>query len=776
MDANGARFQVVPLAAGGDGLSFVPASRRLRLASIGAHAPPADRDAAEAAASIPRGALDGSASFALLDSARARVLAGGAAPGLVEIMRAAPGETFGDLALRLDGVLCVVLDSGGLRLAAPFVEDLDPPFDPLDVTLPGFTAGRLALGPDGVLWVLDRDGLRLARLEGRPLPALLPPRSQVELFRPEPRNPDLPRLEPAPLDLPAGRVARSLASDRPGRLVLLLWPETPGEAAPELLVIEGSERWRAALSGGLLPFDIGALASGRVALLFAGWPAGRTAEAVAIELPEAADGENLLPAGAIYPLPDWDGGGFLISAMTPAHYGQGAGDAFRPRPLVALSRRTYARSGRSSAARLDSGMPGFTWHRLYLEAALPPGTGITVGLRAHDGVAEGPVAPHHFGVTPGESRGPHGVWQPQRSELPFHPGLLGEEPVPDRCGLFACLAQAAEGPDRALRGRWLDVELTLHGDGRATPELVGLRIWGPRFSYRDCYLPRLYRNPIAAGGDPEEATARIDFLDRFLALFEGVLTPMEDEVAAAFRLTAPATAPSGALEGIAAWLDLPLEPALPLARQRRQLAEATTLWRRRGTLAGLKHALDIATGDLAARGDIVVVEHFRLRRTMATVLGVRLEPDEDPLLPGRRQGGNAVVGRTLVLGGDAEREFLALFRPEVLDAAEEEEVLRFLDEQADRVTVLVHRELSTETLGLVRRTVETEVPAHVEARVLAGSRPLLVGLSALLEVDTYTRPRPPRPGVVLDATRLGAPAFLNDVPSLDPRLEGGASA
>ena len=176
---------------------------------------------------------------------------------------------------------------------------------------------------------------------------------------------------------------------------------------------------------------------------------------------------------------------------------------------------------------------------------------------------------------------------------------------------------------------------------------------------------------------------------------------------------------------------------------------------------------------MAARGDIVVVEHFRLRRTMATILGARLEPAEDPLMPGRRQGGNSVVGRALILGAETEREFLALFRPEQLDAAEEEAVLRFLDEQANRVTVLVHRAVDAGTLGLIRRTVEAEVPAHVEARVLTGSRPLLVGLSALVAVDTYTRPRPPRAGVVLDATRLGAPVFLAETASLDPRLGGG---
>ena len=71
---------------------------------------------------------------------------------------------------------------------------------------------------------------------------------------------------------------------------------------------------------------------------------------------------------------------------------------------------------------------------------------------------------------------------------------------------------------------------------------------------------------------PPRATAQgpasgADFLDRFLGLFESVLTPLEDQVAASWRLTAPATAPAEALDWLAGWIGL-------LARARPRRASA----------------------------------------------------------------------------------------------------------------------------------------------------------------------------------------------------------
>ena len=85
--------------------------------------------------------------------------------------------------------------------------------------------------------------------------------------------------------------------------------------------------------------------------------------------------------------------------------------------------------------------------------------------------------------------------------------------------------------------------------------------------------------------------------------------------------------------------------------------------------------------------------------------------------------------------------------------------------------MLVHREVDEDLLRLIRRIAEQESPAHVETTVLLAGRPLIVALSSLLGVDSYLRSHERRPGVQIQASRLGG-AFLRDAASLDPRLEG----
>jgi phage tail-like protein len=267
-----------------------------------------------------------------------------------------------------------------------------------------------------------------------------------------------------------------------------------------------------------------------------------------------------------------------------------------------------------------------------------------------------------------------------------------------------------------------------------------------------------------------------DFQSRLLANFEGVLTRLEDRVAAAHLLTDPAVLADEHLDWLASWIGVAFDPALPPARRRDWLRAAPELARWHGTRTGLRLALDIATGGAVRGGEVLVVEDFRLRRILATLLGVDLADEDDPLLPGLQVSGNSIVGDTLFVGDRERGELAALFDAGQLGAAGEAAALEFDARLAHRATVLVHQEFEPQDLGLLRRIVRLEAPAHVDVRVATATWPLLVGIASLVGVDTYLGPpRLPRP-VQVQRSALGGGDFLIGAVALDPRLAGAPAA
>ncbi len=270
-------------------------------------------------------------------------------------------------------------------------------------------------------------------------------------------------------------------------------------------------------------------------------------------------------------------------------------------PLVSQRRPRFAPSATIYLPTLDGKQPGCVWHRLLLDASIPPECTVAVASRADDDPARLPSAT--WNDEPALLRRATG------SELPW-------ETAERAAGLdtWELLFQRAQG-------RYLELRLTLTGSGRGTPRLRALRAWYPRFSYLDHYLPAAYRE------DPESAS----FLDRFLANFEGFFTNIEDRIAAVQLLLDVRGAPAEALEWLASWFGVALDPAWDEARRRLFLRHATDFFEWRGTVPGLRMALRLVFDDCP--GDSIfdvqpqrvpairIVEGFSTRTVPAALYG-----------------------------------------------------------------------------------------------------------------------------------------------------------
>jgi phage tail-like protein len=333
------------------------------------------------------------------------------------------------------------------------------------------------------------------------------------------------------------------------------------------------------------------------------------------------------------------------------------------------------------------------------------------------------------------------------------------------------LVQRAGLAVRALRGRYLAVKVELSGDGRATPQIAALRIYGPRFSYVDHYLPELYReNTFGPAIDAPGGSTRADFFERFVDIFEEPMTQMEDRVAAAYRLTAPDSTPQDNVDWLGSWIGVDPSP-LPPSRRRARLAATPKLYKERGTVQGVSDAIDVDTGGLCTRGAVIVLEDYRLRHTFVTILGANLGSTNDPLLPGAWQSSNSFVGDTLFLGDEHRKEFLALFSNVFETASEQQALQSFFDALAHRMTVFVHDEVETVDMQVVQRTVEREKPAHVAITYMRASQAFLVGMASLLGVNSYLAPQPLKETARVDVSTIGSHAYITQIAALDPRVD-----
>jgi phage tail-like protein len=260
----------------------------------------------------------------------------------------------------------------------------------------------------------------------------------------------------------------------------------------------------------------------------------------------------------------------------------------------------------------DGREPDCVWHRLMIDACIPPETEVQVWSRAANEQRE--LALAQWQREPGLHLRRDG------SELPFIPGrttALGG-------GTWELLLQNA-------RGRYLQLQLGLIGNGRSSPRLYALRAYYPRFSYLNHYLPAVYRE------DQESAS----FLDRFLSNIEGFYTSIEDRIAMAQVLLDARTTPPEALDWLAGWFGVALDPAWDERKRRLFIKHGVSFFQLRGTMRGLEIALRLVLEDCVDEtlfdaspprtrrpSGIRIVEKYLTRRASPVVFG---DPTDTPL-------------------------------------------------------------------------------------------------------------------------------------------------
>jgi len=770
-----------------DGLAFCTANNTLQLASVFAlSGTVANEDFNQANVLIDAApmTLDVFGNYARWDASSGMVMAGGSgpsdAPAPNEVPIYVPGtHNVTDLAMGYDGVLYIAVDGALVMI------DRRNRWPNETLTAPGFVFWRLAALPEGGVIALDRMNAQLGKVAGLPLQAGPADTPNPGLLQPCQANTNPPRMV-AVVALPASENYVALApmdmTRTPPQFAVLSWGSNePSNQTAYLRVFTETTLTGAVqtLGGVRYPYALAWLGGDKFAVL-------RTHLNESLIYNLTATANALVPAGESYILSAANVGPMVHGFDQPPNYANAAGASPLMLPLLPLSLNTLAAGGATSArgpAVIDSGTTQCVWHRAYIEADVPARCGAILWLAAADSPAELLQAdtvwfPHVLGdadmtAIPGAMMddAPTAVWQSVSTEVPFAPTLLSGELVKNRRGLFMALIQRANKAVRNLSGRFLGVRIQLNGDGRNSPQIAGVRFYGPRFSYVQKYLPEIYHEAkFPPESEVDGASTRRDFLERFVGLFEAQFTRIEDRVAGAYLLTRPESTPDAALDWLGGWVGI--KPShYPQSRRRARLLATPDLYQWRGTAKGVTEALDVATDGACTRGAILVIEDFKLRHLFATILGADLSVKDNPLLPGTWGSSNSMVGDTLFLGDPhMQAELQALYQNDLHIAGDAQAEQAFYDQLAFRMTVFVHDQVENINLKMVQRIVEAEKPAHVQAFVKVATEPFMIGLASLLGVNTYPGPAPPRNPVTVNVSEIGRYDVVTEMPSLDPRM------
>jgi phage tail-like protein len=468
----------------------------------------------------------------------------------------------------------------------------------------GLRALDLAPGCCGGLWLLDerKQLFELDRALG--LVGLEPDSPAPELFQPI-GEPARSRATPRPahgLDLTGldSAIDPIAVEALPGGAVALL--SRQGGAGKLFLIRPDGTIAAVPLPDGFVPHDMawgGATLRDSTTGMRLAVTGGSGNQAISFGLVGEGAALTLAPMPEAFPLRRY-GGRALVSVLGMLNYDSGT----RP-DWLALVERPRLRFGETVTfvtPIFDAVTPQTVWDRIRIDGCIPAGTSVTIEARSAD--EKDPVS----GLSGEWFAQPPLILNPNGSEFAgYGPSAVPATDLANGKGSWELLLQRIDG-------RYAQLRITLKGDGGDSPHLRALRLWYPRQSWSERYLPAVYRS------DPEPA----DFLERFLANMEGTVTVIERRIADAQALFDPRSAPAEALEWLASWFDVALDPAWDEQRRRLFIAHAVPFFAMRGTVRGVETALALAfdkcvderlfTDPQPEHSGIRIVESFLTRR------------------------------------------------------------------------------------------------------------------------------------------------------------------
>lgn len=354
----------------------------------------------------------------------------------------------------------------------------------------------------------------------------------------------------------------------------------------------------------------------------------------------------------------------------------------RPPPGNAVLK--YAKQGQLLTVALDSGIPRCRWHRVRIDADVPNGTTLDIAVSTQEAPTPDPQ-----GLNKVE-------WQA------FAAGI----PHPD--DWQSATAGATDYLIDQPSGRYLFVRIRMAGDGYETPRVRRIRLDFPRRTSLDD-LPAVYReNPGAA-----------DFSERFLSLFDAAIEDIDRAIERNPALLDIDGVPEEVLPWLGSFLDVVVDPSWDVIQRRRILNAIPELYKRRGTVEGL-------------------------RRTIELLFGVELTIQEAAMERMWGALGESALNGVRLLGRSTSRMRVGV---SPLGAAPVRSFgdpnLDPLTAQAFRFSALVPPTADTTVREQSERVVNSQKPAHTAFRVVNGGDGFIVGSGSRVEIDTAIVPLPP---------------------------------